>query len=122
MVWIDREIAKIFFLSEKKTARISLKGSHVDHHSHRRDSLDSRRQENKLFHDLLSELKNVQEILILGPGVAKHHFRNFLNEQYPATGRLVLGCEASDHPSDEEILDYAKKYFEEFKIPSASNG
>lgn len=122
VIWIDREIGKIFFFSEKRMERVIVKGTHIEHNSHKTNNLDIQRQDGKLFEDLISHLRQIKSILILGPGVAKYHFRNFLNEHHPAIGRSVVGCEAADHPTDSEIAAYATKYFLAKKIPMVSNG
>ena len=112
VIWMDREMAKIFFFSERKMERIAIKVSQPEHHTHQRDNLDQLRLERSLFKDMVPHLRHLKKILILGPGVAKYHFRTYLTENFPAIGRNVLSCETVDHPTDEQIAAYALKYFQ----------
>lgn len=112
IVWIDREHAKIFHFSDEKMERKKLSASHIDHHSHKRDAIDQSQEEKKLFLEALKELTDSMRILIIGPGVAKHHFRAFLTEHHPMVAKNISGMETVDHPSDGQIAALAKKHFQ----------
>jgi stalled ribosome rescue protein Dom34 len=64
-----------------------------------------------LFQEVSQQISLAQQILILGPGVAKHHFQNFLNEHHPSLSKKIVACEAMDFPSDFEIADCATHFF-----------
>jgi stalled ribosome rescue protein Dom34 len=112
VIWIDREHAKIFEISDEKMERKNVTVSHNDHHTHHANSFDHQRQENQLFVEVASLLKDADKLLILGPGIARHHFQNYLTEHQPALSRKVAGCETMDHPTDPQIAAFARKYFE----------
>jgi stalled ribosome rescue protein Dom34 len=112
VIWIDREHAHLFHISDENMERKQIKNSHIEHHTHQRDNLDHEREERCLFIDAAAELKASDRVLIIGPGVAKHHFQTFLFEQNPDIGRRIAGVETVDHPSDAQIGALAKKYFE----------
>lgn len=113
VVWLDREQAKVFkfseqgFLGEKK-----FKAHHIDHHTHARDAFDHERAESPFFRDLGQELEGVQKLLIIGPGMAKYHFRSYLMEQKPLVARKVERVESSDHPTEAQIAALAKDFFD----------
>src|SRR5690242_11649002 len=92
-IWLDRAQAKIFHFSREKMERKTLEVSQQDHHTHRKDHFDKEKVENKLFKDVAAELSTANQILLLGPGVAKHHFQNFLNEHHPVLSRKIVACE-----------------------------
>ncbi len=112
VIWIDREHAKIFPVSEERLEKKTLLAKQSEHHTHKLDNLDHQRQENWLFEESVAYMRNAEKILVLGPGVAKHHFITYLMEQHPALARKVTDCETVDHPSDAQIIAYAKKYFQ----------
>ena len=112
VIWIDRENARIFHLSDEKMERKQLKLRHPDHHTHHRDHLDQDREEPGLFKEIATELQDSERLLIIGPGVAKHHFQNYLNEHQPFLAKRVAGVETVDHPTDGQIAALAKKFFE----------
>jgi stalled ribosome rescue protein Dom34 len=111
VVWIDRENAKVFEFSREKMERKTLKSHSPDHHTHRMDNKDSERIEKKLFLEVAEELSSDSQILILGPGVVKHHFQNYLNEHHPILSKRVVACETVDHPTDPQIAAQAMKFF-----------
>jgi stalled ribosome rescue protein Dom34 len=110
-VWIDRTHAKIFQFSREKMERKNLGTGAPDHHTHAWGNEDNEHLEKKLFQEVAYELSSADQILILGPGVAKHHFQNFLNEHHPLLAKKMIGCETVDHPSDPQIAAYVSKYF-----------
>ena len=110
IVWIDRAGAKVIQFSREKMERKTLKSHSHDHHTHELDSQDMERKEKKLFQEVVESLSPASQILILGPGVVKHHFQNFLNEHHPLLSKKVVGCETVDHPTDPQIAAQAMKY------------
>lgn len=112
VIWIDREHAKAFQVSAEKMERAQFASHQPDHHSHPHDALDHQRAERPLFEQVAHHVREAEKLLILGPGVAKHHFQNFLSEHYPAVARRIVACETVDHPSDPQIAAYARRFFE----------
>ena len=49
-------------------------------------------------------------ILIVGPAQEKDFFAKFLAQKHPAIRAHVEGVEKADHPSDGELLDFARRY------------
>ena len=112
VIWIDRENANLFHLSDDKMERKKLKLRHQDHHNHHRDHLDQDREEPHLFKEAAMELNDSERVLIIGPGVAKYHFQSYLVEHQPLIGKKIAGIETVDHPTDAQIAALAKKFFE----------
>ena len=111
VIWIDREHAKLFQFSEEKMERKNLEAQHVDHHTHRVDGIDVQQREKAFYSQLLEHLTDATRILILGPGVAKHHFQTYLMEHFPLVAKKIAGCETVDHPTDSQIAALARKFF-----------
>jgi hypothetical protein len=57
------------------------------------------------------EVAAAREILIVGPCSAKLFFMQHLLKQDPEGARKVVGVEAVDHPSDAQLLAFARRYF-----------
>ena len=81
VVWIDRAHAKVFFFSGSGAPVIKkLTGRpQPDHHTHSRDAFDHERKEAGLFREASNAIEDSEKILVVGPGIAKFHFRNYLN-------------------------------------------
>ncbi len=110
VVWLDLEKAKLFLISEEKMKRETFKAKRVDHHTHRREN--DEKDCVVMYEEVISHLNRLNKILILGPGVAKHHFLKRLEERHPQLAKNVVGCEVSDHPTDQQIAAYAAQYFQ----------
>lgn len=111
VIWIDRAKAKIFQFSQEKMERKTLRSHLPDHHTHRQDSNDLEQKERRFFQGVSDAISPNSQILILGPGIVKHHFQNYLNEHYPILSKMVVACETVDHPTDPQIAAQALKYF-----------
>ena len=51
-------------------------------------------------------------ILITGPAGAKKELAAYLEKDQPAVAARIVGVEPLDHPSDGELLAFARKFFE----------
>ncbi len=46
----------------------------------------------------------------MGPADEKDEFAKFLAERHPAIKTHVEGVEKADHPTDGELIDFARRY------------
>ena len=111
VIWIDQDIAKVFQISDEKMERKTFQAHQALHHTHSLDHKDQARKETPFFTEVSTAIGASDQILILGPGMAKHHFQNFLIEHSPLKGKKIVGCETVDHPTDAQIAALAKKFF-----------
>lgn len=65
----------------------------------------------KFFEEVAAALSGTHEILIIGPAAAKQEVANFLKEKHAALGKGIVAVETADHPSDAEVLSYARRHF-----------
>ena len=63
------------------------------------------------FHAIVHALEGAQEILVVGPAQAKLHLIKHIHSHDPAMSKKVVGVESVDHPSDAQVVAYARKYF-----------
>ena len=63
------------------------------------------------YHAVAESLKGAQEILVVGPAQAKLQLIKHLHAHHPAMAELVVGIETVDHPTDGQLIAYARKYF-----------
>jgi len=114
VVWLDHQKATAwqFTSTEERHATVhahdqhqkvhSRKSSHGDHHA---------LSEQKFFEEVANALSGTHEILIIGPAQTKHDFAKFLKEKHPALGKEIVAVENADHPSDAQVLAYARRHF-----------
>ncbi len=65
----------------------------------------------KFFSDVASKLSAVHEILVVGPANAKLALVKHLQKHDAATADKIVGVETVDHPSDGQLVHYARNYF-----------
>ncbi|BDX22030.1 hypothetical protein TUM22923_13510 [Polynucleobacter sp. TUM22923] len=63
------------------------------------------------LHEVIQAVKESKEILIVGPGSAKLDLMKHATKHDHDTADRVVGIETVDHPTDGQLLAYAKKYF-----------
>ncbi len=57
-------------------------------------------------------LQSSREILIVGHGTAKNEFARFIRDHVPALAPRIMGVETVNHPTNGEIVGFARKFFE----------
>ena len=65
----------------------------------------------KFFDEVAHALAGAHEILLLGPAQTKQEFAGYLREKHAPLGRGIVAVENSDHPTDPEVLAYARRHF-----------
>jgi stalled ribosome rescue protein Dom34 len=110
VVWIDHKQARVFHFNVEEADR-TLIHDHVVRDLHSRDKRTGKRtEENKpFFEDVARTIADAGAILIVGPAQEKDFFAKFLAEKHPAIRTHVEGVEKADHPSDGELLEFARR-------------
>ena len=117
VVWLDSEEAKIFELKPAGIESSHLKKVDTDHH--RRHKKDSNDNHNTLhyFHDLTLKIKSADQLLLLGPGLAKTHFKSHIESHLPDTlAKKIIGLENLENVSDNQIMAAAHKFFKHYDL------
>jgi stalled ribosome rescue protein Dom34 len=106
VIWLDQAHTKIFEFSRERMERKNI-------YSDLRlkiDQIDLQRQERKYFSEIYNNISQASKLLLLGPGITKHHFQNYLQEQAPALSKKIIGIETTDHPTDAQIATFAGRF------------
>ncbi len=114
VIWIDHKEAHVMFLSQDASEAeiIKTKSTH-SHLHHKANEMGSGRLalDTKYLHSVIEAVKESKEILILGPGSAKLELIKHAHQHDQQIAANIVGVETVDHPSDKEILAYARKFF-----------
>ncbi len=115
IVWIDHQKAVVWNFNDDAQTK-SLVKSHDQHQRiHVRQSPrkggHETPEELQFFRDVSQSLAGVEEIVIIGPAHAKEEFAGFLKKKHPQIGAKVVAVETADHPTDAQLLAYARKHF-----------
>ena len=117
VVWMDSEKAQIFNLKTTGIVKSHLEKHKGGHHTHTGKDHHGDPNTEHFFRDLSTRLKDAEEILILGPGLAKNHFKTHLESHHGAAVlKKIVGIENSDHPTDNQILASARKFFATYNL------
>jgi stalled ribosome rescue protein Dom34 len=114
VIWIDHQEAHVMFLSEAASeAEIIRSKSTYAHLHHKGGEVGSGKLalDSKYLHSVIQAVNKSQEILILGPGSAKLELIKHAHQHDAKIAEKIVGVETIDHPSDKEILAYARKFF-----------
>jgi stalled ribosome rescue protein Dom34 len=111
VVWIDHKQARIFRFNVDEADRTLIR-DHVVRDLHSREKRTGHRiEENKpFFEDVANAIADAGAILIVGPAQEKDLFAKFLAEKHPAIRAHVEGVGKADHPTDGELLDFARRF------------
>ncbi|MDO8650613.1 MAG: translational machinery protein [Undibacterium sp.] len=114
VVWIDHtEAHVIHFTPEAGENQVILTHSTHPHlHVKSRVQGSGHAAENiPYFDDIAKAIKDSLEILIVGPGLEKLAFMKHLIKHQHLVAEKVVSVETVDHPTDAQLVAYARKYF-----------
>jgi stalled ribosome rescue protein Dom34 len=111
VVWIDHQKGTVwqFTPTEQENTVVHAHGGHRVHS--RKSTHGASAAEHKFFDDVAHALEGAHEILIIGPAQTKQEFAAYLRQRHAALGGAIVAVESADHPSDPEVLDYARRHF-----------
>ena len=114
VVWIDHHEARIldFNADDAHATAVTLQHAASRSYSKLCGRASWRASDDMGFFDeVAAKLGGIGEILIVGPANAKLGFLKRLQAKHTAIADKVIGVETVDHPSDGELLKYARAYF-----------
>jgi stalled ribosome rescue protein Dom34 len=113
-VWIDHREARVFVVA---TDHVEAQTIRLAQHLHRKNAQlaagarEHPEDEKKFFHELCRALEGSAQILVVGPSTAKLDFVRYLHRHEASLEPRIVGVETVDHPTDGQLVAYAKKYF-----------
>ena len=112
VVWLDHQEARVFQFGEGEIEKIPVHG-HKQHLHHRAGCIGDGRAPADIafFTEIGDALAGAGEILVLGPGAGKLEFVRHATKFLPELEHRIVGLETVDHPSDGQLVAYARKYF-----------
>ena len=118
IVWLDHNDAEVFHLDGKNSPKQHLKKHGRDSAaSHAHGGAKIEPHDERYYHEIAQALKEADQILILGPGLAKNHFRTHLEKHYHSSiFSKIVGFENTDKLTDNQILEKARGFFKEFDL------
>jgi len=103
-VWIDHKKAHIFNYTAESITETEVEMEEKSTHEHLK----------KFYHNVAHSIGNPNQLLIVGPGIAKEELKNHFEKHHHANlVKIIVGIETmKDHPTKPEILEVSKKFFD----------
>ena len=124
VVWIDHQKATVWqFTSDAEQHQVIHSHDHGKVHNRKSTHGGHGHSANhKFFDDVAQALTGTHEILILGPALTKQEFAGYLKDKHAPLAKAIVAVENSDHPTDAEVLAFARRHFEALDrmLPPAS--
>jgi stalled ribosome rescue protein Dom34 len=114
VVWLDHNEAHIMHISpdDVETSVVKPAAPHRNLQRKRGSVSGSRQPEDQHFyHEVVEAMSGAKEVLIVGPGQAKLELIKHIHAHDPQVADQVVGVETVDHPSDAQVVAFARKYF-----------
>lgn len=114
VIWIDHHEAKIFRFNATDAEHQTLYPNNPSLHVHHKaNTIGSGHEilDPSFLHEIAAAVGSAGEILIVGPGNAKTELVKHIMQHDEILKEKILGIETADHPSDRQIVAYARKFF-----------
>lgn len=114
VIWIDHREARVFHFNPTDVERLVL---HPDHPTkrvhHKADASDHGHatEDHNFLHAVVESVADAGAVLITGPGQAKHQLVKHIDRHDPKLMAIIAGVETIDHPSDPQLVAFARHYF-----------
>lgn len=114
IVWIDHQHATVIDFSFDDTHVAMVERDGGPRRIHQKSGIPGSgkaEDDPKFFDAVVEALGDAREILVVGPGNAKAAFRKELDRRHPEVAARVVGVESADHPTNGQLLSFARTYF-----------
>ncbi len=114
VVWLDHSAAHIMHISPDDVEKSVVQPAHPHQHLHAKSGgigTGRKAEEQGYYHAIADALQGAQEILVVGPAQAKLQLIKHIHAHDHGLIDKVVGVETVDHPTDGQLVAYARKYF-----------
>lgn len=114
VVWLDHAEAHVIHFNRDASEAQHIHAANKPHlHVKASGSGGSGRapEDRHYLEQVIDAVKGAAAILIVGPGFEKLALMKQMLKHHPDVADKVVSVESADHPSDGQLLAYAKKYF-----------
>jgi stalled ribosome rescue protein Dom34 len=112
-VWIDHREARIVKFGVHGADHVVLhSNAQAKHLHHKANSIGDGRapKDTEFFERVAGELNGIGAVVIVGPSSAKNELADDIRSRHPALLKAIKGVEPLDHPTEGELLNFARSY------------
>jgi stalled ribosome rescue protein Dom34 len=113
VIWIDHREARVFHFSSTEVERLVLHPDHPTKHIHHKaNTIGSGHAspDQDYLQAVAESISDAGAVLIAGPANAKTELVEHIRLQDPRLIKIIAGVETVDHPSDAQLVAYARRY------------
>jgi hypothetical protein len=114
VIWIDHHEARVFHFGPADVERLVLHPDHPTRHIHHKaNSIGSGHaaEDHDYLQATAEAIADAGAVLITGPASAKTALIKHIHQHDPRLMNVIVGVETVDHPSDAQLVAYARQYF-----------
>lgn len=114
VVWLDHSEAHVMHISADDVEKSVVQPANPHKHMFSKSGIKASGrlvEDPKYYHAIVEALKGATEILVVGPAQAKLQLIKHIHAHDKELGDKVVGVETVDHPTDGQLVAYARKYF-----------
>jgi hypothetical protein len=114
VVWIDHREARVFHFNPAEADRLVIRPDDPTRHIHHKaNSIGSGHaaEDQNFLEAVAQSIADAGAVLITGPANAKTELVKHIQKRDPGLMKLIVGVETVDHPTDGELVAFARKYF-----------
>jgi len=114
VIWLDHVEAHIIHFTVDTAEEEVVKAHSTHPHLHvKAGNIGSGRalENARYFEGIITALRDSIEILLMGPGSEKDEFMKYLGKHHKPVAEKIIAALKSDHPTDPQLLAFARKYF-----------
>jgi hypothetical protein len=113
VVWIDHRQARVFHFNESDADKLVVNpDSPVRNLHHKANSIGSGHatEDQNFLENVAKSVADAGAILVLGPSNEKNELVKHIKRFHPEMTIKIEGVESADHPTDHELVAYARQY------------
>ncbi|HXX37527.1 MAG TPA: translational machinery protein [bacterium] len=122
VVWIDHKEARVFHVQPETPGHVQpepideatiLSPQHLIHRHPQGlgEAKEHPEDAARFFHEVVRSIESADAILVVGPSTARLELLRYVQRHDQKLQVKIVGIETVDHPTDREIVAYARKYF-----------
>ena len=120
VVWLDSKNAHVFAMKTSGVEKSVVSKSDKDHHTRHKHDMRSDSNSEHYYRDLAAKLKGADQLLLMGPGQAKKHFKDHLTTHQANTlAKKIIGIEnleSFEHKTEKQMMATAHKFFKTYDL------
>lgn len=107
VVWLDHQTAQVLQFDAEHVQAQKVKAH--SHHTAQHGS--AVRTQHEFFGEVCDALDGIAEVLVAGPRTGTADFKHYAEKHRADTAKRVVGYETVDHPSENQLVAFARQYF-----------